>query len=160
MTFSCDGGEQGPGRYGAGRSGFTTSGAASCKSTDKSVCATPTLPPTRFEQVRQDRVAQTLLSVLVMLGTTAQKDASHRSRQQIPHSPHRVGCAADVELIARLNDYIRRHRHERTLPLDRVQRAALLPQRHIAQRASGSRRESLHAPVLVARTRHVAEETG
>src|SRR3954447_24888740 len=124
MTFSCDGGEQGPGRYGAGRSGFTTSGAASCKSTDKSVYATPPLPPTRFEQVRQDGVAQTLLSVLVMLGTTAQKDASHRSRQQIPRSPHRIRGAADVELIAKLNDDIRRDRHEGAVALDRQQRAA------------------------------------
>src|SRR3954447_26364671 len=121
MTFSCDGGEQGPGRYGAGRSGFTTSGAASCKSTDKSVCATQALPATRYEQVRQDETAQTLLSVLVMLGTTAQKDASHRSRQQIPRSPHRLRCAADVELIAAFDHCIRGDRHERAVALDREQ---------------------------------------
>jgi hypothetical protein len=45
------------------------SGAASCQSTDKSVCATLALPWISSRKSGRVNVAQTLLSVLVRLGT-------------------------------------------------------------------------------------------
>jgi len=42
------------------------SGAATCQSTDKSVCATPVLPPSSTRGYGRMHVAQTLLSVLML----------------------------------------------------------------------------------------------
>ncbi|MEA2416760.1 MAG: hypothetical protein QOI58_3417 [Thermoanaerobaculia bacterium] len=50
-------------------SGLSGSGAATCQSTDKSVCATQALPCGGSGANSEINVAQTLLSVLVRLGT-------------------------------------------------------------------------------------------
>ncbi|MEA2325067.1 MAG: hypothetical protein QOE68_26 [Thermoanaerobaculia bacterium] len=60
--------------------GLAISAAASCKSTDKSVCATLALPCSSIREYGRINVAQTLLSVLPMLGTIEKINATRRSR--------------------------------------------------------------------------------
>jgi len=50
--------------------GLAIAGAASSKSTDKSVCATLAFPSSSIREYGRIHVAQTLLPVLLMLGTT------------------------------------------------------------------------------------------
>jgi hypothetical protein len=59
---------------------FAISAAASCQSTDKSVCATLVLPFSSIRGYGRMHVAQTLLSVLPMLGTIEKINANRRSR--------------------------------------------------------------------------------
>jgi hypothetical protein len=63
----------------------------SCQSTDKSVCATPALPFISGCARRQDGVAQTLLSVLMRLGS-----ADQLTKQQKRRPRGRRSSVADV----------------------------------------------------------------
>src|SRR3954454_3535291 len=75
------------------------SATVSCQSTDKSVCATPALPCISGCERRHDGIAQTLLSVLVKLGsadqhTRQQKRRPRGRRSIVPHV--RFYCAAST----------------------------------------------------------------
>jgi hypothetical protein len=58
---------------------FAISAAASCQSTDKSVCAAPAFACSSIRGYGRMHVAQTLLSVLPMLGTIEKINANRRS---------------------------------------------------------------------------------
>jgi hypothetical protein len=58
---------------------LATSAAAHRRSTDKSVCATTVLPFRSIRGCGRMHVAQTLLSVLVMLGTIEEINTAPRS---------------------------------------------------------------------------------